>query len=97
MGVAAVAFSANMRLLKVAVVLSIVAPEHVSLAESVDCKTVVTEGYNAILTRPPDDGGLKDKVESCEKQTPWPASAGPMRGRPWTPAGMVYEMRNSEE
>jgi hypothetical protein len=80
-----------------AVLVGVIAPQHVSFGQSVDCKTVVTEGYETILTRAPDDGGLKDKVESCEKKTPWPSSAGPMRGKPWSPAGMVYEMRNSEE
>jgi hypothetical protein len=74
----------------------LIAPQHVSLGQ-VDCTTVVTEGYDSILNRKPDDGGLKDKVKSCEEETRWPASAGPMAGKPWSPAGMVYEMRNSEE
>ena len=76
--------------------LGVVAPERRG-ARAFDCKTVVTEGYDAILTRAPDPDGLKMKVDSCEKKTPWPKTAGPMEGRPWSPAGMVYEMRTSEE
>ena len=51
--------------------LGVVAPERRG-ARAFDCKTVVTEGYDAILTRAPDPDGLKMKVDSCEKKTPWP-------------------------
>eukprot|EP01046_Picozoa_sp_COSAG06_P051587 COSAG06_NODE_8450_length_2171_cov_1.212355_2_plen_55_part_01 len=44
--------------------LGVVAPERRG-ARAFDCKTVVTEGYDAILTRAPDPDGLKMKVDSC--------------------------------
>ena len=66
-------------------------------SSSVDCSTIIEEGYQAILTRASDAGGLKGKVAACTAKTPWPPTSGPMAGKPWSPGGMVYEMRNAPE
>lgn len=61
------------------------------------CTELVTEAYRNILKREPDAGGLKDKVESCSEKKVWGKGSGLLEGQHWSVAGVVYEMRNSDE
>ena len=62
-------------------------------SEPFDCTTVVTEGYDGILTRDPGAEEQSDVLHRAKTETPWPAASGPMAGEPWSPAGMVSDGR----